>query len=163
MKYKYELLFCSGLYGSVIVKRIVIMWRYIASIRVALVISIGLFASPVIAETPESYLATLKTEASAAPGFMEFSADRGAEFYKVKHGSDWSCASCHTDDPTAGGKHAKSDKLIKPLAPSVNPKRFTKLKKIKKWFRRNCNDVLDRECTAQEKGDFLAYLLTIKN
>jgi len=127
-----------------------------------LIISIGLTISSVFAETPESYLATLKVEASAELGYREFSAQRGAEFYKVKHGSDWSCASCHTDDPTAVGKHAKSDKLIKPLAPSANPKRFTKLKKIKKWFKRNCNDVLDRECTAQEKGDFLAYLMTIK-
>ena len=129
---------------------------------VLLVISIVLFVSTAIAETPESYLTTLKAEASAETGYREFSAQRGAEFYKVKHGGDWSCSSCHTDDPTAEGKHAKSDKLIKPLAPSVNSERFTKLKKIKKWFRRNCNDVLDRECTAQEKGDFLAYLLTIK-
>ncbi len=138
------------------------MQQYLVSSLVALVISIGLFTSPVIAETPESYLATLKAEASATPGYTEFSAQRGAEFFKVKHGGDWSCSSCHTEDPTAKGKHAKSDKLIKPLSPSANPERFTKLKKIKKWFRRNCNDVLDRECTAQEKGDFLAYLLTIK-
>ena len=28
-----------------------------------------------------------------------------------------------------------------------------------KWFRRNCNDVLSRECTAVEKADVLAWLL----
>ena len=36
------------------------------------------------------------------------------------------------------------------------------MKKVAKWFKRNCNDVLDRECTAQEKGDVLSYLLTVK-
>jgi len=122
----------------------------------------GLAAQPVFAETPEGLLAALKAEALATPGFQGFSADRGKSFYMNKHGGDWSCASCHTENPAAEGKHAKSDKLIKPLAPSVNPERFTETKKIEKWFKRNCNDVLDRLCTAQEKGDFLTYLLTIK-
>ena len=60
------------------------------------------------------------------------------------------------------GKHAKSDKAVKPLAPSANADRFSDMKKVEKWFKRNCNDVLERVCTAQEKGDVLAYLLTIK-
>jgi hypothetical protein len=46
------------------------------------------------------------------------------------------------------------------MAPSANKERFTDVKKIEKWFKRNCNDVLARECTAQEKGDFLKYLLS---
>ncbi|HET6803481.1 MAG TPA: DUF1924 domain-containing protein, partial [Casimicrobiaceae bacterium] len=29
-------------------------------------------------------------------------------------------------------------------------------------FRRNCNDVLSRACTPQEKGDVLAYLLELR-
>jgi len=87
--------------------------------------------------------------------------DPREQFFKNKHGGEWSCASCHTDDPASQGKHAKSDKLIKPLAPSANPERFTEMKKVEKWYKRNCNDVLDRECTAQEKGDVLTYLLTI--
>lgn len=33
--------------------------------------------------------------------------------------------------------------------------------KAEKWFRRNCNDVLDRACTAQEKGNILAYLMQL--
>jgi hypothetical protein len=33
---------------------------------------------------------------------------------------------------------------------------------VDKWFRRNCVDVLERECTAGEKADLLAYLLQIK-
>ncbi|MEA3244387.1 MAG: DUF1924 domain-containing protein, partial [Pseudomonadota bacterium] len=31
-------------------------------------------------------------------------------------------------------------------------------KKIEKWFKRNCKWTLGRECTAQEKADFLAYI-----
>jgi len=27
------------------------------------------------------------------------------------------------------------------------------------WFKRNCNDAWGRDCTAQEKADFLAFML----
>ncbi len=118
-------------------------------------------AQPALAETPEGVLAAFEKSASATPGFRGFSAARGETFYKSKHGGDWSCSTCHTDNPTSQGKHAKTDKPIKPLAPSGNPERFTDMKKVEKWFKRNCNDVLDRVCTPQEKGDFLSYLLTI--
>jgi len=121
----------------------------------------GLSAQPAFAETPDEVLAAIKNSAAAMPGFQGFSAARGETFYKSKHGSDWSCSTCHTDNPAAQGKHAKTDKPIKPLAPSANAERFTDMKKIEKWFKRNCNDVLDRVCTPQEKGDVLAYLLTI--
>ena len=113
------------------------------------------------AETPGDILAALKAEASATPGFQGFSAERGKSFYRNKGKHDLSCSSCHTDNPAAEGKHAETGKLIKPFAPAANPERFTDMKKVKKWFRRNCNDVLDRECTAQEKGDLLTYLLTV--
>jgi len=121
----------------------------------------GLLAQSAFAETPEQVLAQIKDSASATPGFQGFSATRGETFYKTKHGSNWSCSTCHTDNPAAQGKHAKTEKPIKPLAPSANAERFTDMKKIEKWFKRNCNDVLDRVCTPQEKGDFLTYLLTI--
>ena len=121
----------------------------------------GLLVNPAYAETPVEVLAALKTEASATPGFQGFSAARGESFFKTKHNHDLSCSSCHTDNPAAQGKHAETDKLIKPLAPAANPERFTDMKKVAKWFKRNCNDVLDRECTPQEKGDVLAYLLTV--
>jgi uncharacterized membrane protein len=135
------------------------MLRVFVSLVFAMVM--GMAAQPAVAETPAEVLAIFKAEAASTPDFQGFSAARGAEFYKNKHGGEWSCASCHTDDPAAQGKHAKSDKLIKPLAPAINPERFTEMKKIAKWYKRNCNDVLDRECTAQEKGDVLTYLLTI--
>ena len=47
------------------------------------------------------------------------------------------------------------------MAPAVNPARFTRAAKVDKWFKRNCNDVLGRACTAQERGDVLAYLMTV--
>ena len=58
--------------------------------------------------------------------------------------------------PIEGGK------VIKPLSPNANPARFTDEAKVDKWFKRNCNDVLGRECTTQEKADVLAWLMTVK-
>jgi hypothetical protein len=49
------------------------------------------------------------------------------------------------------------------MAPAVNPERFSDATKTEKWFRRNCNDVVGRECTPAEKADVLAWLLTFKN
>jgi hypothetical protein len=126
-----------------------------------LVIGYCSLASAAFAETPGDVLEAIKIEASATPGFQGFSAERGKSFYGNKQKHDLSCSSCHTDNPAAEGKHAETGKLIKPFAPAANPERFTDMKKVKKWFRRNCNDVLDRECTAQEKGDLLTYLLTV--
>ena len=116
--------------------------------------TVGFLAPSAHAETPKDFLNSFQKEASG----QAFSASRGETFFKTKHGSDWSCASCHTDNPATSGKHAKSDKLIKPMAPAANAERFTDPKKVEKWFKRNCNGVLGRECTAQEKADFIAYL-----
>lgn len=89
-------------------------------------------------------------------------ADAGRAFFTQRHGGEWSCASCHGSPPTAAGKHASTGKSIAPLAPAFNPKAFTDSAKADKWFRRNCKDVLNRECTAAEKADVLAYLTTLK-
>lgn len=94
--------------------------------------------------------------------FKTFSAARGQRFFLSKHGSDWSCASCHTSDPTRGGKHDVTGREILPLAPAANPKRFTDAAKAEKWFRRNCRDVVGRECSALEKGDVLAWLGSLR-
>ena len=122
----------------------------------------GLAAQPAFAEAPNEILASIQKEAAGTPGFQGFSAARGESFFKAKHGGEWSCASCHSENPAAMGKHAKTGKVIDPLAPSANAERFTSPKKVDKWFKRNCNDVLSRVCTPQEKGDMLAYLLTVK-
>mgnify|MGYP002148010371 CR=1 FL=1 len=57
---------------------------------------------------------------------------------------------------------ANTGKTISALAPAFNPERFTDPAKSEKWFRRNCNDVLARECTAAEKADMLAWLVSLK-
>jgi len=133
---------------------------YLLSV-LALAIVTGLMMQPASAQTVEDTLATIKSEAKQAdPSFKEFSPTRGENFFKSKHGSDWSCSTCHTDNPAATGKHATTGKEIKPLAPAANAERFTDQSKVAKWFKRNCKDVLDRVCTPQEKGDVLAYLLT---
>ena len=64
--------------------------------------------------------------------------------------------------PVAAGKHASTGKAIEPLAPAANSKAFTDSARVDKWFRRNCKDVLQRECTAAEKADVIAWLLTLK-
>jgi Domain of unknown function (DUF1924) len=123
--------------------------------------SLTFLVSSAFAETPAEILASIKAEAANTAGFQGFSATRGETFFKAKHGGEWSCSSCHTDNPMNSGKHAKTEKVIKPMAPKANEERFTEPKKVAKWFKRNCNDVLERECTAQEQGDVMTYLLAV--
>lgn len=89
------------------------------------------------------------------------SASAGQRFFLARHGQEWSCASCHGKDPRQPGKHASTGRTIQALAPSANPDRFMDVAKTEKWFKRNCKDVLNRECTAGEKADVLAWLLTL--
>ncbi|MCB2018883.1 MAG: DUF1924 domain-containing protein [Hydrogenophaga sp.] len=89
-------------------------------------------------------------------------AARGQAFFTNRHGGEWSCSSCHGTPPTGAGKHANTGKSINPLAPARNPRAFTETAKVEKWFRRNCKDVLARECSAAEKADVLAYLNSLK-
>lgn len=110
------------------------------------------------AEMRQEFAAAAKT---ATPGFAGLSAARGEQFFKTTHGRDWSCATCHGARPVTDGKHTVTGKVISPLAPAANAGRFTDQAKTEKWFKRNCNDVLGRECTAAEKGDVLEYLLTL--
>lgn len=124
-----------------------------------------LASSPTWANTPQQILDGLVQEARLAqPGFTA-SAARGEQFYRAKHtgGKEAdSCASCHTENPKAEGKHIKTHKVIEPLAPTVNKQRFTDPAHVEKWFRRNCREVLGRVCTPQEKADFAAYVLSVK-
>jgi hypothetical protein len=114
------------------------------------------------AEQPADFQAAFAAEAQgSAPAFSGFSAARGEALFGATHGREWSCASCHGEDPRAVGEHAVTGKRIAPLAPAANPERFTRPDKVEKWFKRNCNDVLGRPCTAQEKGDLLAWLMSL--
>lgn len=87
---------------------------------------------------------------------------RGQQLFTTRHGREWSCSSCHGTVPTQPGKHASTGKPIAPLAPAINPERFVDAAKTEKWFRRNCNDVMGRECSAAEKADVIGWLRTLK-
>ena len=129
----------------------------------AIVAVAGFSSLPAWSQTVSDTMAAIKSDAKQEnPSFTEFSAARGETFFKTKHGSEWSCSTCHTENPAALGKHAKTSKDIQPLAPAANAERFADEAKVAKWFKRNCKDVLDRVCTPQEKGDVLAYLVTVR-
>jgi hypothetical protein len=96
-------------------------------------------------------------------GAGPFSPDAGGSAWTHEHQSSSgvdtrSCASCHGADLTQPGRHVKTGKSIEPMALSVNPVRLSDPKKVEKWFRRNCRWTLGRECTPQEKGDFIQFM-----
>lgn len=115
------------------------------------------------ADTPPSFMARYAQQAGVA--VTTLSPTRGEAFYRSEHpgrgSAAQSCATCHTADPKQAGR-TRVGKRIEPLAPAANRQRFTDAAKVEKWFRRNCTDVLQRECSAQEKGDFIAWLNQIK-
>ena len=127
----------------------------ITCLAAALAASLTLFGAH--AATPQDLLAGYVAQ-SGTPA----AAARGEKFFAQTHGREWSCTSCHTARPTAAGRHASTGKPIDALAPAANPQRFSDAAKTEKWFRRNCNDVLGRECSAGEKADVLAWLSTLK-
>lgn len=128
-----------------------------AHLAVSLGLAVACAASPAAAATPAELLAAYTAQAGSAA-----LAARGQGFFTAPHGREWSCSSCHGAAPTQLGKHASTGKPIEPLAPAFNTQRFTDAAKAEKWFRRNCNDVVGRECTPSEKADMLSWLLTLK-
>lgn len=121
-------------------------------------LSAGLLVPTAQAETPQQILAIYQQQVGNA------SAARGEAFFFAKvtrDGKTESCTGCHTDNPKAVGK-TRANKAIEPLAPVANRDRLTDPAKVEKWFRRNCKDVHARECTPQEKADFVAFLISVK-
>jgi len=118
------------------------------------------FSASAPAESPQSLLQAYASEAAGSPAYAGPSASTGERFFH-RQVKDWSCASCHTADPRREGRHAVTGKAIRPLAPVANPARFSDRARADKWFRRNCNDTLGRECSAAEKADVLAYLISL--
>jgi len=124
--------------------------------KLFLVLAMLGFAEFVFSANPQELLKGYEGQSGNA------SPTRGEQFFNTKHGKEWSCASCHENPPNHSTKHIVTGKVIKPLTPNNNPERFVDQAKVDKWFKRNCNDVLARECTAQEKADVLSWLLTVK-
>lgn len=129
-------------------------------LALALILS-GVAAAGLAQAAPQAAPAELLTAYTAQAGSPPQAA-RGQQFFTARHGREWSCASCHGAQPTQAGQHAATGKAIGAMAPAFNPERFTDAAKSDKWFRRNCNDVVGRECTPAEKADVLAWLLTLK-
>lgn len=117
-------------------------------------------ASPVAADLLREYGARARRE---RPAFQSFSAEEGRRLYFSEHVQDGrtvSCSGCHTADPRGRGL-TPAGKVVEPLAPSANPDRLTDRREVEKWFKRNCKQVLGRECTAEEKGHFVTWLLGV--
>ena len=122
------------------------------------------FSGAGLAGPREDQLARYASAAKAAnPAFSGFSADRGNTLYTKNFAGGKpdtpACTSCHGKDPRAAGR-TLTGKTIDPVALSAAPSRYTDPAKVEKWFKRNCNDTLGRECTSAEKADFVAYLLS---
>ena len=132
----------------------------------ALLAALCIFSLPPAFAGPEHPLLTGYAEQArqADPAFAGFSAERGKALYfqeQERKGKTMSCATCHSKDPLASGR-TPAMRRIEPLAPAANAERFTDPKKVEKWFRRNCDDVFARACTAQEKGDFITWITGLK-
>ena len=111
----------------------------------------------------QTYISDLKVQAKKDnSGFIDFDVKRGEKIFLSKHigkrGDEISCATCHTQNLTATGKNPTTNKSIKPLSPSANSTRLTDVAEVKKWLKRNFNDVYKREGTALEKGDVLYFI-----
>ncbi|MDY0123158.1 DUF1924 domain-containing protein [Sulfurimonas sp.] len=112
----------------------------------------------------DEYLETLAKEAKVQdPAFKGFSVKRGEDIFTSKHigkkGKEISCVSCHGDDLSKAGKNFFTAKEIEPLSPKANPQRFSEIKTIEKWLKRNFIDVYNREGTIEEKGDVVTYII----
>lgn len=131
--------------------------------RLALVCAFALLHSLAAgAASPDAQLAAYAAAAKAAdPAFAGFSAARGEQLQRTQFAlgkpETPACTTCHGNDPRRPGK-TPAGKLVEPMALSAAPGRYADPAKVEKWFRRNCNEVLGRECTPREKGDWLTYM-----
>lgn len=122
---------------------------------------VALLALPTALQAQATTPAQLQ-QAYEVAGGSAAQAERGRVFFTNRHGGEWSCASCHGQRPTSAGRHAVTAKPIDPLAPAFNSQAFTDERRVEKWFRRNCKDVVQRECTPGEKADVLAWLQSLR-
>ncbi len=141
------------------------------------------------AGSPQQLLERYAQDALAEDArFDGFSAHRGREFYHAAHPvpviGEISCASCHLLDPRRSILRHRTKipcrachvidetehpnpteakkRIIEAFAPVSNARRFTDYAKVEKWFKLNCRYLLKRDCSAREKGDLIAWLLTFE-
>src|SRR5690606_36359801 len=121
--------------------------------------ALALSASGAFAGAREELLARYASEVRVADaGYAGPSAANGEKLHRNRFAGGKpdspACTSCHGDDARAAGR-TRTGKAIEPMAVSVSPSRYTDPAKVEKWFRRNCLEVLGRECTPREKADWL--------
>jgi len=135
----------------------------ILTVTAALAATVAFYAVSAMADTRrDAILVEFLSQAKQEdPSFTAFSAERGKAFFHAKQTGGkpdtQSCTTCHTETPQAKGR-TRAGKEIDPIAVSSTPTRFTDPEEVAKWFGRNCNSVLGRECTAVEKGDFITFM-----
>ncbi len=104
----------------------------------------------------------LLAQYAAAAKTTSFSAARGQTLHTQNFSGGKpetpSCTTCHGKD-TRGVGQTLAGKTIEPVAVSVTPTRYTDPAKVEKWLKRNCTEVLGRECTPHEKGDWLTFVI----
>jgi mono/diheme cytochrome c family protein len=110
----------------------------------------------------DELLAQYASAAKAAdPAFAGFSAVRGKALYLQTFTGGKpdtpSCTRCHGKDTRAPGQ-TLTGKSIEPVALSASPTRYADPAKVEKWFKRNCTEVMGRECSPREKGDWLSFM-----
>ncbi len=126
----------------------------------------SLYAGQTLNSQMQSLVNSYLTEAQKKePNLKAFSAEEGKRFFNSKRthsvkNEERSCTICHTTNPAQQGKTVVG-KTIEPISPAVNKERFTDPKKVEKWFKRNCEWVLERECTTKEKGDFITFMMSL--
>lgn len=112
----------------------------------------------------DDILRSLDSAARAAdPAFTGFSAPRGQTLHTQAFAGGKAdtpaCTSCHGATPRSSGR-TPAGKAVEPMALSLSPSRYSDAAKVDKWFTRNCRDVLGRECTPREKGDWLSFMFS---
>ncbi len=122
------------------------------------------FSGTSIAGPREDLLGSYASAAKAGKStFSGFSAERGKTLHMQNFAAGKAdtpaCTSCHGKDTRAAGRTLVG-KQINPMALSAAPSRYTDPVKVEKWFKRNCTEVLGRECSAQEKGDWLSFMFS---
>lgn len=138
------------------------MARISLGFAVILVVVPPLAAASAMSPAQKAIVDRYVAAARVDPEFSGPSAERGRAFFFTRHAGGKAdtpaCTSCHGSALAGPGK-MRSGKPIDPMAPSVVPTRFTDAANVEKWFKRNCGDVLGRECSPAEKADVLIFLL----
>jgi len=156
--------FVTFVYGG---KRQLARWFQPRKAVTPVLLAGALFAAPDFAQAGDAkrdaILSGYAAEARAAdPAFAGFAAERGGVLFRTPWaGGDArtpACTACHTENPRAAGRNAKTGRPIDPVAVSANPRRFTDMTEVEKQFARDCKSVLGRDCTPREKGDYIFFM-----